>query len=94
MQHITIAALIVLSAGAVCAEPFGYQQQAGSSELDPGIWEGPVLTIRPFVASNITPSEFALYASEDIDGSARFAYVGQIVPSADTGISSYEQTME
>lgn len=94
MQHITIAALIVLSAGAVSAEPFGYQQQVGSSELDPGIWEGPALSVGSFVASNLNPSEFALYESEDIDGSARFAYVGQIVPNDATGISNYEQIME
>ena len=94
MKNVTIAALIVLSAGAASAAPFSYQQQVGSSELDPGIWDGPALTAQPFVASNLNPSEFALYESVDIEGSAQFAYAGQITPSVGSDTSNYEQIME
>jgi hypothetical protein len=93
MKYVTIAALIVLSAGAASAAPFGYQQQVGSSELDPGIWEGPAVTAGPFTASNFNPSLFALYESVDIAGSAEFEYTGQIVPSITSGTSGYEQFM-
>ena len=94
MKHVTIAALIVLSAGAASAAPFGYQQQVASSELDPSIWEGLAVTAGPFTASNFDPSLFALYESVDIDGSAEFAYVGQIVPSSAASVSSgYEQLL-
>jgi hypothetical protein len=91
MKRITIAALIVLSAGAASAAPFGYQQQVESSELDPGIWEEPAVTSGPFTASNFTPSQFVLYESVDIEGSAEFAYMGQMVPSAVSATSGYEQ---
>ncbi len=94
MKHVTIAALIVLSAGAASAAPFGYQQQVGSSELDPGIWEGTAATAASFTSSSLTPSLFVLFPSADIDGSAEFAYVGQIVPSSAVSVtSSYEQAM-
>jgi len=94
MKHVTIAAIIVLSAGAASATPFGYQQQVGSSELDPSIREGLAATAGPFTASNLNPSQFALYESVDIDGSGEFAYVGQIVPSSAASVSSgYEQLM-
>ena len=93
MKQFTIAALIVLSAGAASAAPFGYQQQLGSSELDPSIWEGPAATAQPFTASNPAPSQFTLYEGMDIDGSADFAYVGQIVPSVGSGTSGYDHFM-
>jgi hypothetical protein len=93
MKHVTITALIVLSAGAASAAPFGYQQQVGGSELDPSIWEGPAVTAGPFKASNFNPSLFALYESVDIDGSAEFVYTGQIVPGITSVTSGYEQFM-
>ena len=93
MKHVTIAALIVLSAGAASAAPFGYQQQVGSSELDPSIWEGLAAIAGPFTASNFDPSQFALYESVDIDGSAEFVYTGQIVPGITSVTSGYEQFM-
>ena len=93
MKHVTIAALIVLSAGAASAAPFGYQQQVESSELDPGIWEEPAVTSGPFTARNFTPSQFVLYESEDIEGSAEFAYTGHITPGAVSATSGYEQLM-
>ena len=93
MKHVTIAALIVLSTGAASASPFSYQQQIGSSELDPSIWEGPAVAAQPFAASNFTSSQFALYESVDIEGSAEFAYTGHMVPSAVSAPSSYEQVM-
>ena len=94
MKHLTIAALIALSTSAAFAAPFSYQQQVGSSELDPSIQDGPALTAQPFTVSNVTPSEYRLFEGVDIDGSALFAYAGQVVPSASSGPSSYEQIME
>jgi hypothetical protein len=94
MKQFTIAALIVLSSGAASAESFGFQQQIGSSELDPGIWEGAAVTVQPFTASNLNPSEFALYENEDIEGSTDFAYTGHRVPSAVSATSGYEQFMD
>jgi len=93
MKQFTIAAVIVLSAGAASAEPFDFQQQTGSSELDPSIWEGTAVSVQPFTASNLNPSEFALYESVDIEGSAEFAYTGHTVPSAVSATSGYEQLM-
>ena len=93
MKHVAIAALIVLSTGAASAAPFSYQQQIGSSELDSSIWEGPAVAAQSLAASNFTPSEFALYESVDIDGSAEFAYTGHMTPSAAPAPSSYEQLM-
>ena len=92
MKHLTIVGLIVLSAGTASAAPFTFQQQIGSSELDPSIWEGPATT-QAFTASNLTPSLFTLYEDMNIDGSADFAYVGQIMPTVDPGISSYDRVM-
>lgn len=94
MKHVTIAALIALSAGAASAAPFGYHQQVGSSELDPGIWEGPAVTAQPFAVSNFTPSVSALYESVDIDGSAEFAYAGRKAPGGPSIASNYEQVMK
>lgn len=94
MKHITIAALIVLSTSAASAAPFGFQQQVGSSELDPSIWEGPALNVQAFAASDFNPSIFALYESIDIDGSAEFAYKGRMTPAGPSVTSNYEQIMK
>ena len=93
MKHIAIAGLIVLSTGAASGAPFGFQQQVGSSELDLSIWEGAAVATAPFTAGNLAPSEFVLFPGVDIEGSADVAYVGQMMPSVDSGISSYEQVM-
>ncbi|MGB5742076.1 MAG: hypothetical protein WBM65_06615 [Sedimenticolaceae bacterium] len=93
MKHLTIAALIVLSAGAASAAPFGYQQQVGSSELDPSIWEGTAATARTLTSSSLSPSLFVPYPGVDIDGSAEFAHMGQIVPGGASVTSGCEQAM-
>jgi hypothetical protein len=93
MKHLTIAALVALSTSAAFAAPFSYQQQVGSV-LDPSIQEGPALTAQLFAVSNLNPSEFKLFEGVDIDGSALFAYEGQVVPSVSSGPSSYEQIMD
>ena len=93
MKQFTIAALIVLSAGAASASPFGYQQQVGSSEFDPRISERPAVAATPFAASNFNPSLLALYENVDIDGSAELEYTGHIVPSINPVPSGYEQFM-
>lgn len=94
MKHLTIAALIALSSSAAFAAPFSYEQQVGSSELDPSIQDAPALTAQPFTVSNLTPSVFTLDGGVDIDGGAEFVYLGQIVPSVFSGPSSYEQIMD
>jgi hypothetical protein len=93
MNHLAIAALIVLSTGAASAEPFAYQQQVGSSELDPSLWEGPALSAQPLATSDLTTTEFAMYRGVDIYGSAVFAHVGRVVPSVVTATDNYEQVM-
>ncbi|MCB1802345.1 MAG: hypothetical protein KDI82_11710 [Gammaproteobacteria bacterium] len=94
MKHVTIAAVAMLSVGAVSAAPFGFQQQVGSSELDPRIWEGPESATWSFTANDLVPSEFALYERVDVEGSAKFAYAGGIVPGVSSGLSSYQQIMQ
>jgi hypothetical protein len=94
MKYTTIAAVILLSTGAVSAAPFGYQQQVGSSELDPSIWEGPAVTAQSSTASNFTLPEIGFYEKLDIDGGALFAYQGENMPSVFSGSSNYEQVME
>jgi hypothetical protein len=93
MKHLPIAALIALSTSAAFAAPFSYQQQVGSSELDPSIWDAPALTAQPFTVSNLIPSVFTSYWGVDIDGSPEFAYVGEIVPSVFAGNDNYKQVM-
>ena len=90
MKHFALMNAIALSCGVAVAAPHDYQLQIGSSELDPGIWDGPETTWQSVERSRRVDSRTALYRSADVDGDQPFHFVGRIVPSGPTRISLYE----
>lgn len=90
MKNIAIVTAIALSSSIAIAEPHAYQQQVGSSELDPSISEGPGSITKREGSSDFTPSLIVFYENVDVDGSAEFAFVGNIEESGPSRISLYE----
>jgi hypothetical protein len=90
MKKALLAGLIAMTTGASYAAPHGFQQQIGASELDPSIWDGPVISFTPVTRSDLTPSVDVLYASHNIDGAGDLDFTGSIAPSGPTRISLYE----
>lgn len=90
MNKIAIATAIALSSSVALAEPHDYQLQVGSSELDPSIWDGPGHVSQPQRGRDFKPSLTAFYETVDVEGSAEFAYVGNVQKSGPSRISLYE----
>lgn len=90
MKYTVIASAIALSCSFAFAEPHGYQLQVGSSELDPGIWEGSQPAWQTVTSRSLKDSRTDWYETANIDGSQPFHFVGSIVPSGASRISLYE----
>lgn len=85
-----LAALVAVSSQAALGEPFDFQKNIGSSELDPSIWDGPGTVVKRSGSVGFADSRAAIYAAANVDGDQPFHFEGTIEPSGPTRISLYE----
>jgi hypothetical protein len=90
MKKTLFAALVAMTTSASYAAPHAFQLQIGASELDPGIWQGPVLYFAPVTPGAFTPSVEVLYATHNVDGAGHSDFSGSVEPRGPGRISLYE----